>query len=304
MLPFKTAVRWTSYLAAVLLVPLLLVGCEENVTAITGTDQAFSFYGVLRPEADTQYISIYPISDILAPTDPEPLDASMTATNQTTGATYNLRDSVVLEDNGHYAHFAWMPVRAEYGHTYHIRAENGEEQISTVEVTVPQRAELEIREPEETFSVGVVNPVFVNAEVPRVMKVEVEYYVKFDEGNAEATTTRVTFPYSEEAERAGGGWVIDINLSSDYERVRNLLRVRGDWSASYGAALLEMSIRLAVVNQEWNPPEGTFDDDVLVQPGTMSNVENGFGFVGAGFRLQETWRPDDEHLESAGWSSL
>jgi hypothetical protein len=34
----------------------------------------------------------------------------------------------------------------------------------------------------------------------------------------------------------------------------------------------------------------------------MSNVENGFGFVGAGYRLQETWTPDTETLTRAGWT--
>ena len=46
-------------------------------------------------------------------------------------------------------------------------------------------------------------------------------------------------------------------------------------------------------NAEWDPPGGVFDADVLVQPGTLSNVENGFGFVGAGYRLSSTWIPLD-----------
>jgi hypothetical protein len=283
---------------------LLMIGCEENITAVTGTDRAFSFYGVLRPEADTQYISIYPISDVLAPTEPEPLDATITAVNQSTGETYELRDSVVREPNGDFAHFAWMPIRANYDHTYNIRAENREHQVSTVTVTVPPEASLEIREPEERFSAGIINPVFVDGDVPRLMKVEVEYHIKFNEGEPEVTTARVPVSYREKARKVDGGWIIDINLSDDFEILRGRLRAQGDWSVSYGIALLDMTVRMAVVNEEWNPPGGDFDDDVLVQPGTMSNVENGFGFVGAGFRLNETWRPAEEYLEMAGWSSL
>ncbi len=291
------------YLLAAASLPLLMIGCEENVTAVTGTDRAFSFYGVLRPVADTQYISIYPISDILAPTEPEPLDGTVAATNVTTGETYQLRDSLVLEENGDYAHFAWMPVRAEYGHTYEIRAENAQNQMSTAQVTVPPEASLELRKPEERFSVGVINPVFVDGEVPRLMHVEVEYYIKFDEGEPQATTTRMTVSYDGKAQKVEGGWMIDINLSTDFEKLRSRLRAADDFSVSYGIRMLDMTLRLAVVNEEWNPPEGVFDDDVLVQPGTMSNVENGFGFVGAGFRLGEQWRPDDEYLSSAGWEA-
>lgn len=292
------------YLLTAVTVSFLILGCEENITAVTGTDQAFSLYGVLRPVADTQYISIYPITDLLAPTEPEPLEGTVTATDQTTGESYELRDSLVLEENGHYAHFAWMPIRARYGHTYRIRVENLENQVSTTEVTVPQEASLEIREPEETFSVGVTNPVFVTEEVPRLMNVEVEYHIKFAEGEPQATTTRMTVSYNDEPREMDGGWIVDVNLSNDFEKLRSRLQILGDWSVSYGIALLDMTIRLAVVNEEWDPPGGNFDDDVLVQPGTMSNVENGFGFVGAGYRLEEQWRPSAEYLEAAGWTTL
>ena len=292
------------YLLAAAVLPLLMIGCEENVTAVTGTDQAFSFYGVLRPVADTQYISIYPISDVLAPTEAEPLEGTVSATNVTTGETYQMRDSVVLEENGHYAHFAWMPIRARYGHTYEIRAENPANQMSSVQVTVPPEASLELREPEERFSVGVLNPVFVDGDVPRLLHVEVEYHIKFAEGEPQATTTYMTVSYQGKPQKVEGGWLLNINLSDDFEKLRSRLRATDDFSIGYGIRMLDMTLRLAVVNDEWNPPEGTFDDDVLVQPGTMSNVQNGFGFVGAGFRLQEKWRPDDEYLERAGWTAL
>jgi hypothetical protein len=34
----------------------------------------------------------------------------------------------------------------------------------------------------------------------------------------------------------------------------------------------------------------------------MSNVENGFGFVGSGYRLDNTWTPEIETLVAAGWT--
>lgn len=283
---------------------VILLGCEEDITAVTGSDRPFSFYGVLRPQADTQFVSVYPITDRLAPLEPEPLDAEITATNTTTGETYQLRDSIRQEDDGQYAHFFWTPIRVKYGHTYEIEARNSADEVSSVEVTVPPSAELEIREPHETLSVGIVNPVFVAGDVPRLMKIEVEYHIKFDSGEPQATNTRMIVNHDDDARKVEGGWIIDINLSNDFETLRGRLQAQNRWSASYGIVMHDMTLRLAAVNEEWNPPGGSFDPEVLVQPGTMSNVRNGFGFVGAGFRLQEQWRPDTEYLEEAGWSTL
>ena len=57
-----------------------------------------------------------------------------------------------------------------------------------------------------------------------------------------------------------------------------------------------ITVKLIVANREWRPPGGVFDPDILVEPGTMSNVDGGFGFVGAGFRLRESWMPTDTLL--------
>ena len=40
---------------------------------------------------------------------------------------------------------------------------------------------------------------------------------------------------------------------------------------------------------------------MLVQPGLMSNVDNGFGFVGAGYRIELTWLPDDDVVARSGF---
>ena len=54
-----------------------------------------------------------------------------------------------------------------------------------------------------------------------------------------------------------------------------------------------VEFRFLVADDSWNPPGGDFDFEVLSQPGAFSNVENGFGFFGAGYTASTEWFPSD-----------
>lgn len=61
--------------------------------------------------------------------------------------------------------------------------------------------------------------------------------------------------------------------------------------------LNSLQLRLIVASEDWNPPGGIFDAEVLVDPGVLTNVENGFGYVVAGYRREVTWTPPDAVIE-------
>ena len=50
-------------------------------------------------------------------------------------------------------------------------------------------------------------------------------------------------------------------------------------------------MRVMVVSDDWIPPGGIWDQEVLAQPGTFSNVNDGFGFVGSSGRFSVEWIP-------------
>jgi len=64
----------------------------------------------------------------------------------------------------------------------------------------------------------------------------------------------------------------------------------------------EMRLDVHVGNAEWVSPVGAFDENVLVEPGTLTNIENGFGFFGAGYIETVAWLPPDLLLLRAGFS--
>lgn len=282
---------------------VLLGGCETAVDPIVGTERAFSLYGVLQPRADTQWVRVYPIEEQLTPTPSTPLEATVRSTALETGQMQTWRDSVIRDPSGDNAHVYWRPFRVDHGRTYRLEV-TGPQGRTQVEVDVPASAELVLQSPEINVT-GVTVPVLVDNDVPRLLHLEIEYFFRYDfesTGGGEPPTLRATRSYDGSQRRTDNGWIIPIDLQRDFLILREQLDNANLWNPQHGLVMINMTLRLAVVNEEWNPPDGTFDANVLVQPGTMSNVENGFGFVGAGYRLEKTWTPATETLTEAGWT--
>ncbi len=298
--------RFASRFAYVLCVSGFLVflcaGCEEDVTAVLGTEKAFSLYGLVTPDIDTQWVRVYPIEDVLQPPAGAPLDVTVTSTDLESGGTRIWTDSVITDGDGHPAHIFWSPFRAVYGHTYRLEVARPDGASSRVDAIVPPRTEVEQLTP--TTSFPITAPLLLPGDLPRLMKLELDYEIKFREGPSSATTAIVTIPYEGRQNRVAEGWIVRANLSEDFSALRAYLQEAGNWSPTFGIIVLNMNLRLIVASADWNPPGGVFDPEVLVQPGVLNNVENGFGFVGAGYRIKYGWRPADETLKAAGFNLL
>ena len=199
-------------------------------------------------------------------------------------------DSLIQEENKQYAHVFWSPFLTPFDRAYRLEVERSDGAASRVEVVVPLLTELVM--PERTEQAPALLPVFVRGEAPNVIRIEVTYRYRFktplgnDDGEA-------TVSYEGKARRIEGGWVIDLIPLSDLRSIQRLIEQSISVDPEIGLKLTRITLRLIVANAAWDPPGATFDPDVLVQPGTLSNVENGFGFVGAGYRLLGTWVPLD-----------
>lgn len=284
----------------------VLAGCETSVDPIVGTEKAFSLYGVLQPRADTQWVRVYPIKEQLVPTPPDSLSVAFTSTDLERGRSTAWHDSLIREDDGRYAHVYWSRTPIAYEHTYRVEVAGTDGPTARVEVPVPKNAGLALREP-QAETAPVIVPVHVTRDVPRLINVEVEYYVQYDRaenvsGN-DPPTARLRVSYDGAQGQIEGGWEVPVDLSEDYQTLRERLVNADLWNPAVGIVMRNMTLRLEVVNEAWDPPGGEFDPNVLVEPGAMSNVTDGFGFVGAGYRLRKQWTPAVEVLERAGWTN-
>lgn len=280
-----------------------LSACEEDVDPVIGTDLPFTLYGILTPQLDTQWVRVYPIEDVLVPTPNEKIDGIMTSVDQQTGRKVVWSDSLIRDRSGQFSHVFWAPFRADYGHTYAIEVVRSDNARTSVTTTVPDSSGLSIGAIPQGQPVAV--PISLPGGIPRMLNIEVEYHVRFGTSTDISTVEERFFvDYNGFQVKQGDTWMVEINLTEDQRRIQQVLRDMRLYSDAYGVALINMRIRLTAGNEEWNPPGGKFDPDILVQPGMMDNVENGFGFIGAGYVLEKDFLPPEEDLFRAGFKEL
>ncbi len=305
---FRAGRRFAARVALVPCVFAALFGlsaCEEDVVAVTGTGMPYSMYGVLSPQIDSQWVRIFPVEERLVPATPEPLDVRVVSTDRATGERHDWRDSVIVDFADQYAHVYYAPFRARFGHTYEIAATRSDGEESTVEATVPPEAEIVIREPVIRFA-SVVQPVLVQGGVPGLVQVEVTYTISYKIANEpDIQSGNIVIPYILRHEKSGEDWVVPVDLREDFLEVTASLAQQIDVGLDLrvGVILLNVTLRFIAASEAWDPPGGIFDRDILVQPDVMRNVRNGFGFVGAGYRLETQWLPPREAIEEAGFRS-
>lgn len=272
--------------------------------AVVGTERAYTLWGVLNPLADTQFVRVFPIEGTLNPGEPEPLDARLLSIDLDTGAERTWRDSVSVDDRGIVGHVFYAPFRAEYGHTYRLQITGEDGRSSLVEVEVPRSTNLTLGEPDT--SQGVLLPGYVLNDPPHLVRselvVRIGYVIGFSSGGCPYYEfARYALPYDDRVRRTQDGWWFVVNLREVYSFVETLTQEDPAYLRRYGITLAYIRFDTIVANEAWSPPGGSFDPDVLVEPGTMNNVENGFGFIGAGYRLSRTWTLLARVVEQSGF---
>lgn len=283
------------FLVMVALIPLasaLLVGCAEDLTARGDPAMPFSIYGVISPDLPVQSIRVYPHEDVPA-LGTSPLDADVFSTDLDTGERVVWRDSVLVDQRGQHEYVYWAPFRAQHGHEYRVEVIRRSDGARThADVRVPEPVTVRILDDRNVSAM----PVLIEGNDIRALKPEVVYDI--DVGNCTPLRNRFSYPEV----RVEGGWEIRVHLVIDHD---NIL-----WGCSGGTThfasgpcpnlrLRNLELHALVGDSAWNPPGGTFDVDELSQPGVMSNVENGFGFVGSGYRIQAELRLPRESLNRA-----
>lgn len=291
--------RLASAIGSVLVVLFVTSACRDDVTAVLGTDLPFSVYGVLSPETDTQWVRVFPIEDRLIPSQPERLDAVVRSLDVQAGAERTWHDTLFVGPEGLYGYFFWAPFAAEYGHTYRLSVTRSDGATVRAEATVPPRSELVIVQNPQAYPTSQF--ALVRGGAAHFLNVQVRYHVQYGFGVGVDTVFVVRYDRQEEA--VGADTQFRIDLANDHRHIEEALRRARRWDPFFGVVLLGLRIRLIVADPQWAPPGDAidFDPNLLGEPGVLTNVENGFGFVGAGYSLSRSWIPENAMLLRAGF---
>lgn len=281
--------RWPALALALLVAAGPLGGCSEEVPAAGGLAESYTLWGAFDPTADVQRVRVVPITPTITLGDAAPLDVTVTSTDLATGTETAWRDSVVTFDNGAIGHVYQAALRPAYGsrHVFQVRSAEGAEVRAVV--PVPPRVEPYRQRTVATSVSGLVYPVLW-VDAPRLNRVRARFVV-IDADCALHTVEQEVAPVT--SGPVEFGWLVNLTLRLELEG--ELTRLLNE-SAGRGVALRQISLTAEVASEDWRPPGGIFDPEVLVEPGLLSNVDGGFGFIGAAYPTTITWTPTLDDL--------
>lgn len=283
--PWRT-VRVVSVLS---LVAVLLVGCEEDIARPPDLPAYYTLWGAFDPLAGMQAVRVVPITDTVGLGSADALPAVVTSVDLQTGVETPWRDSVVVFSNGGYGHVYLADLRPAFGslHVFRVLDEGGTE--TSALVSVPPLVEPILQTP--ILGASRVDYPHLWVDAPRLNRVRARYALE-DETCDPRSVERELAPTI--ASPVEFGW-------------RTLLPLRDEARAiilgndNRPLALLGIEMIVEVASEDWRPPGGVFDPEVLVEPGTLSNVTNGFGFVGAAYEVSVSWKPTPDELNRSGF---
>lgn len=269
---------------------ILLLGCTETVDPNLGTDRPYTLWGLINPKADTHAVRIFEIKENIELVRPEPLDATVTSFHVQSGQERVWKDSLVQLADGDYRHVYWAAFSAKEGDTFRLTVRRSDGATSSALTTVPPPISLEVLPPDSTKVFDVILPVMIQGVPPALPRVDVEYDVEsVTPDGVFLAAEPVTVSYDGRAMPEDRGWLLEIDLRDDFDTISavyeerdlplDLLKLRG------------MELRVHVGDENWVSPVGFFDEDFLVEPGILSNVQNGFGFFGSGYLETTSWIP-------------
>ena len=284
-------------LSGSLLAFLCLVGCEEDVAGPAGADEPFSLYGVFNPRLPTQTVLVAPVEDLLFPESGDALDAVVSSTDLGSGKTYTWRDSVVANATGQLDHIYWAGFTPGYGSRHRMEVTRSDGAKSVVNVEVPGEVRIDYYDSDTRDLMVAITGVSDFSLVRLDVIYSVRFYDKFEPGTPCSTPLKhYAFSYKNHEVAIENGWKVDINLNLLYETMRSYYNADTGikfWNPAWdGLALLGMRLAITVGSPDWDPPGGDLSDErVLIQPGTLSNVENGYGLVVGGYNEEATLYP-------------
>lgn len=252
-------------------------GCEETFEPLQENDQyAFSMYGTLDLHADTQWVRVMPVGESLIPTNPEPNGNEVTITREAAGDTFVMSDSLFRFGGNAYVWNYYTTENIQPNEVYTIRTEAPDGQQSWVNVTTPSVLPVPEVEYSEEDEIGVIT----GSSVEPLVTVEFRYLVQALTDMGCAPETEIILSHLND---------VFVDQEGNYRlSVENKSAIAGELGV-YESSFIVNKREVVVISasEDW-PDISELNDEEIVLPDAVSNVENGTGVVaGIARRLVE-----------------
>ena len=307
-------------LRPILLIGLLLATASCDDTAVDpfeNDSRFFTIYGYLDVLETEHSVRVIPITRfperIESPSDDQAtIDAVVTSTDLRTGQTIRWQHSLEKLSDDAYAHIFRASFLVQPGTPYRLEVRRSDGATATAETKVPfisDAARFRLDPAQVTPDSVITQDVYLSG-VPSPWNIESLYLMgdNFAGDEFAPIQSRFYVSYGRSGERTDDeGWHVRLSISEDQASVRaeiDSLRSLNVYDPNSLLVLRSMGVRIRVLDANWDPPEGEFDPEVLAQPGTLSNVENGHGFWGSIGLYTQEWDVTDEFSMLLGYKGV
>lgn len=264
---FASVPRWL--VSTLLLSCFLCAGCDRPFQPyLENSNIPFSLLGYLDLEADTQWVRVMPVRQNLI-LGPDSIDAVVTLAKVGSGHPVTMRDSLFDYIDPRlgatvYAHNFWTTERLDPGAEYEIRAVRSDGAATTAHLTMPPHLEFSL--------LSAAGAGLLRVRATRILFVEVIYTMGLPYDSMGGLYYE---PASSVVERAPAAQPTAEPGTQALELYAT--GAREGRAISMG----RKEIRVAVADSNW-PYDAGLSDLENSRFGTLpSNVDGGFGFVGA-----------------------
>ena len=266
-----------------------LLGCEEDLDLRDDFPEPFTLYGVLSPNLSTQYVRVYPIDAFPGLDQEVPEGIRFTSTDLATGEEIVWADTIDVAPNGQQDLVFKAVFNLQHEHVYRVKATRMADGASSfADVRIPPEVTIRWEDVIQEARNEAILDVFVEGERIRVLKPEITYHVMGCARGGVGEPASFTIEHHQLEEPAENGWHIPFNIWLDR------LFVTGEYGNGiqpFTLILHGVFITFIVGDEVWDPPFGRFDINLLSHPEVLRNVQNGLGFVGAGYRQSIQFEP-------------
>ncbi|MYF63545.1 MAG: DUF4249 family protein [Rhodothermaceae bacterium] len=280
----------------------VLSACEDSVSPIIETDRDYTLFGTLDMARDSQFVRVIPIRSSITEAG-DVLDVTVQSIELSTQQTFTWRDSIHTFDDGRIGHIFFAPFRIRPSQTYRLEIIPSDSEIITwAETTVPDLPETEVLDPtlERVLTTRLDARQRVLWHGIDRAPFEVEQWYRFL-SLSDFTYKDYQLSYAPISRPLAGEtdvWEMDKDLIQD----RDTLSTKIELGAFY--RLAGVALRITVLDENFVPPGGEYDRELLAQPGTLSNVENGFGLLASVGRFSVEWILPDSVARQIGYIPL
>lgn len=311
-----------SALASLILCCLVPLSCDDTIVDPFDNDgDIYSVFGFLSLYRTQHFVRVVPVTRyperIASPNDPQAeIDARVHTVDLATGLEVPWRHSLVRLDDGSYGHVFSASFETHPGRSYRLVVTRSDGKTATAETRIPysqteNRLEFDPSPALEFLANGErilpIKATLHDAFLPMDVVVEYSVYSIRPSPFRVQKVHPIEIDYGRQGMSNQKGQIqFIVNFTRDAQLIaERIVELRAQDLLGWTEMQIQhVNVKMRVLDEQWVPEGGAFNPAELSLPGTLSNVENGFGFFGAIGHLEKQFELGEAYNRVFGFSGI